>query len=104
MRKALLAVTGRVFHAGVPRMDGVLKGRGVVVARLRSGLSSGVPGASSGNASSLGPHEKPMKAALGSSRAEDRCGVFVDRLRKDMPGDADPREDWKRAENANPCE
>lgn len=66
--------------------------------------------ASSGNACNGGPHENPMKLdavpgfSFHDAESEDACDGFEPGLGRssDRPGDTD--DDWKKAENANPCE
>ena len=66
--------------------------------------------ASSGNACSGGPHENPMKLdavaefSFHEDESEGVCDEFAPGLGRssDRPGDTD--DDWKKAENANPCE
>ena len=66
--------------------------------------------ASSGNACSGGPHENPMKLdavaefSFHEDESEGACDEFAPGLGRssDRPGDTD--DDWKNAENANPCE
>lgn len=60
----------------------------------------------SGNASFVGPQEKPMNdAALSSRDAEERvrgCEGVV--CRAEIPGEEAAGDDTNRAENANGCE
>ena len=67
---------------------------------MRSAARDGAGGVlrgASGNASSVGPHEKPMKKDSGSSR---RIELEVVRSAGDplLPSSSDG---WKKAENAN---
>lgn len=51
----------------------------------------------------VGPQENPMKAAAVSSRTEGIQWGEVEARRIEIPN-AEPMDDWKSAEKANPCE
>lgn len=62
-----------------------------------------VDGSWAGNASSVGPHEKPMKDDEVGSSFEDATGVGVDRRIEKLRED-EAAEDWNKAEKAKPCD
>lgn len=63
----------------------------------------GVDGSWLGNASSVGPHEKPMKDDEVRSSSEDAKGAGVDRRTEKLRED-EAAEDWNKAEKAKPCD
>lgn len=86
---------GKKVAPGVICVDGILRERGVSNFRVC---------VVDGNMSTVGPQENPMNEAEGSSLKEDLAlGIGLGR-KIESPGDEDALDDWKRAENAYPCE